>query len=165
MRKIIFLDMDGVIATPRVIRHGLWSCDPECQKNLKLILDKTDAEIILSSSWRMGTLGETFKLLNENQFDFSDRITGMTPRLYSGENVKFQHIPRGMEIEEWIDTNVHTKKLSGMIYKELGVDYNYVILDDDIDMLYHQRHNFVNTDWETGLTEEDAYRAINILQK
>lgn len=45
---------------------------------------------------------------------------------------------------------------------KVGVDYSYVILDDDSDMLYEQRNYFVQTTQE-GLTEEDVSKAIKIL--
>lgn len=38
-----------------------------------------------------------------------------------------------------------------------------VILDDDTDMLLEQKDNFINTNGFTGLTKEDAFKAVNIL--
>ena len=49
--------------------------------------------------------------------------------------------------------------------KKIGVDYQYVILDDDIDMLYTQKNNFVNTNSDLGLTETDCEIAIQILNR
>ncbi len=40
---------------------------------------------------------------------------------------------------------------------------NYVILDDDSDMLYNQREHFVKTSWQKGLSVEMADEAIQIL--
>lgn len=57
---------------------------------------------------------------------------------------------RGHEIQRWIDEHKPT---------------NYVILDDDGDMLEHQRSHFVQTDPEHGLTETLAYRATYKLKK
>ena len=43
--KVIFLDMDGVIC----LRSGI---EIECLKNLKKIVEQTQARIVISSSWR-----------------------------------------------------------------------------------------------------------------
>ena len=40
---------------------------------------------------------------------------------------------------------------------------SYVILGDDADMLLPQKEHFVQTDAVEGITEEDAERAIRIL--
>jgi len=43
-------------------------------------------------------------------------------------------------------------------------DFNkYIILDDDSDMLYWQRNNFICIDGGPGLTENVAYKAIRML--
>ena len=49
--------------------------------------------------------------------------------------------------------------------KKLGVDYQYVILDDDSDMLYTQRFNFIQTDSEIGLMMWEATKAVEILNQ
>lgn len=50
-------------------------------------------------------------------------------------------------------------------YKEIGSDFNYVILDDDSDMLLEQAEHFVKTDTLLGLSEDDVERAIKILNQ
>ena len=74
-------------------------------------------------------------------------------------------IPRGVEIHQWIDTNIHSDNGKNWKRKTLGVDYQYVILDDDCDMLYIQRNNFIRTNGNIGLTEENCKLAIEILNK
>ena len=59
MQKIIFLDIDGVLATPEYLKDGEWALNPVKQNILKSIIDETDAKIVLSSSWRLHTLEET----------------------------------------------------------------------------------------------------------
>lgn len=56
---------------------------------------------------------------------------------------------RGTEIQMWLDAHPE-------------VD-NYVILDDDTDMLDSQYEHFVHINYEEGLNEETANQAINIL--
>ena len=56
MEKYIFLDIDGVLATPKSIEGvgGEWRIEDEKQELLKHIIDSTGAKIVLSSSWRNG---------------------------------------------------------------------------------------------------------------
>lgn len=61
MRKIIFLDIDGVLntkywynqmsrSTPKD-KYG-YAFDPNAVANLKRIIDETGADIVISSSWK-----------------------------------------------------------------------------------------------------------------
>ncbi|CAL9967805.1 hypothetical protein VPHD479_0121 [Vibrio phage D479] len=77
-------------------------------------------------------------------------IIGMTEDYNNG------FVFRGNEILKWIKDN---EELVGYHY-----DFNtYVILDDDSDMLYWQRDNFVHVNGFSGLTERDSNQAIRIL--
>ena len=57
---------------------------------------------------------------------------------------------RGMEIKEWLDK--HVIEVS-----------RYVIIDDMDNFLPEQKSHFVLTDPEVGITDEDADKAIKIL--
>ena len=79
-------------------------------------------------------------------------IIGVTPRFY-------EYRKRWNEIKYWMDmfsTDYNTLVKRGYILEnvELFKDYRYVIVDDDSDMLEGQ--NFVQTDFHTGLTDEDV---------
>jgi hypothetical protein len=164
MRKIIFLDIDGVLAIPQSMKA--WGLVESKQLLLKEILDKTNAEIVLSSSWRHATVEYTKAYMTEQGFMFSDKIIGVTIRAYQYIDKKDKihlSIPRGVEIQQWIDTNIHSENGKNFETKELGVDYNYVIIDDNNDMLYTQSKNFIQTDGENGLTESEVQKAIQIL--
>lgn len=166
MKKIIFLDIDGVLATPEYLKDGQWALNPEKQKMLGRILDETDAEIVLSSSWRHNSLEKTKEYMEEEGFLFVDKLVGVTIRAYQymeRETGIHLSIPRGVEIKQWIDTNIHSD--NGKNWKRLIVnkDYTYVILDDDSDMLMEHQNNFVRTKSDIGLTEEDVQKAISIL--
>lgn len=168
MRKIIFLDIDGVLATPEFLKLGEWALNPAKQKLLGIILSETDAEIVLSSSWRYNTLEQTKTHIEKEGFLFTDKLVGVTIRAYQflerGTGIHLS-IPRGVEIKQWIDTNIHSDNMKNWKRKKLGVDYNYVILDDDSDMLLEQKDNFVRTTSEIGLTDDDVKKAILILNK
>jgi hypothetical protein len=51
-------------------------------------------------------------------------------------------------------------------FKEpISNNYNYVIIDDDADMLEEQLPYFIQTRFMVGLTKENVKEAINILNK
>lgn len=56
--KIIFLDVDGVINTNR---NHFTKLDEIALEYLKIIIESTGAKIVISSSWRTGSLEETKK--------------------------------------------------------------------------------------------------------
>ena len=83
MRKIIFLDFDGVITTLK----SRWKLDKEKLELLKRIVDETDCLFVISSAWRRGNLEQTKhfitnkrtnKFVGNNPFPFLDRVIGQT---------------------------------------------------------------------------------------
>lgn len=167
MRKIIFLDFDGVITT-MASRYALdrYKCDL-----LQQVIDLTGAEIVVSSSWRCGSVEETIEYLKEVPTYFKpfvpswvDRITGVTIRAYNYIQ-KGVHlgIPRGVEIKQWIDTHLHRNEKGEYQRKQVGEDFQYVILDDDSDMLLEHADHFIKTDGYLGLSWADAVRAVCLL--
>ena len=168
MEKIIFLDIDGVLATPEYLKDGQWALNPEKQKLLGKILAQTDAKIVLSSSWRYATLEKTKEHMEAEGFLYNDKLIGVTIRAYQwlerGTGIHLS-IPRGVEIKQWIDTHIHSDNGKNWGRKKLGKDFTYVILDDESDMLLEHRNNFVNTKSEIGLTDDDVRSAVAILNK
>lgn len=163
MKKYIFLDIDGVLACSNHVVDSMWAISDEKQRLLAKILDATGADIVLSSSWRKHTIEETKEYMAEKGFWFVDKIVGVTIRSYHYiERGVHLSIPRGVEIRQWIDTNVLSDNGKNF---DRNYDFRYVILDDDSDMLLEQNDVFVNTYWEEGLTEYDVEKAINILNK
>lgn len=166
MRKIIFLDIDGVLATPECLKDGMWGLVPARQEQFKKLIEATGAEIVLSSSWRKWDLESTIEYMKQEGFWYWDKIIGVTIRAYQYiDQTKKIHlsIPRGVEIQQWIDTNVHSDNGKNFSRKKLGVDYQYIILDDDTDMLFTQTKHFINTHPTKGLTSKDVKKAIAIL--
>ena len=167
MQKIIFLDFDGVITT-MASRYALdrYKCDL-----LQQVIDRTGAKIVVSSSWREGSAEETIAELKNIPTVFKkfvpswvDEIVGVTIRAYNyirkGEHLG---IPRGVEIKQWIDTHLHRDEEGKYKRKQVGVDFQYIILDDDSDMLLEQGEHFIHTDTYLGLRQDDAIRAVCIL--
>lgn len=155
--KVIFLDFDGVITTAK----SRWCLDNDKMLLLKRIVDATGAKIVISSSWRSLSLKDTISRITDtndyfvggNPFICPKSVVGITPVMRafrdSDENVTFS-LPRGCEIKRYLDE-----------HREI---YDYVILDDDSDMLLCQKDNFIQTDGIEGLTESDVELAIEILR-
>jgi len=163
MRKIIFLDIDGVIAIADD-SGGLWGLSDKKQELLSDILAATDAEIVLTSCWRKSDLEETREYMTKKGFLFSKRIIGITIRAYHYiEKGVHLSIPRGVEIKQWIDTNIHSNNGKDWKRKEIGKEWNYIILDDDTDMLLEHKDHFIQCNSMEGLTEEQVAIAVTIL--
>lgn len=150
--KVIFLDFDGVITIP-----PKWYINANKIKWIKKIVDETDAKIVVSSSWRRENVKETIndiigktkrcprnKMLYWLIDNFYDVTSWFSDKKYNGTG-------RGGEIQTWLD-------------KHSEVD-NYVIIDDDGDMLDSQLYHFVQTNYEDGITETEAIRAIKVLNR
>ena len=145
--KVLFLDVDGVlnsedyyVTTPpeKRLSFPLGEFDPAAVKRVNRILDETQAKLVVSSSWRWNPgLKNIFEKVGINH-----EIWGRTP---SGKGRN-----RGYEIQQFLNSHPEVS--------------NYVILDDDSDMLEEQKNNFVHTNTYYGLTDEDTDKAIKILE-
>lgn len=154
-KRIIFLDIDGVL------NHEEWynktegkegDIDPHC---VELLNQLEGAEIVISSSWGNHE-GETEKLLQEKGLKLP--VVGATKKWH----YKYEWVCRGNEIEAWLfDTFGESSRFRGKWGNE---NYEYVILDDDSDMLLEQASNFIKIDSNVGLTQEDINLARNILK-
>jgi hypothetical protein len=162
--KIIFLDFDGVlnheafynkrheIGRDKYPPYPLCEIDPDSIRTLNFIIERTEAKVVISSTWRHGrTIEELQNILKYH--GFNGEIIDITP------SFKDDHSLRGNEILYWIKKN---KELIGKQYHEYE---NYLIFDDDSDMLYWQKDNFIQIDRWVGLTMMDAYNAIKILNR
>lgn len=160
-RPIIFLDVDGVLNNEEFFKKRLerkhtdsWSerylC-PILVEKLNKITDLTNARIVFSSSHRRNWDTEEEMAENLKNGGIKADIIGRTPKLFFENGT--HSVPRGCEIKAWIERNIGDKVS----------EFKYVILDDDSDMLYWQRKNFVQTDGQLGLTDEGVHKAIKIL--
>ena len=153
MNKLIFLDIDGVLDTYK----SRYMLDPTLMDRLGLILGKTGAWIVISSSWRCNNVPDTIDFMTDydnprvgsNPFPFTDRIVGVTPILYSVvEGDIDRPATRGEEIAAYL--------------KQHPCD-NYVILDDCDEIEYTQIPHLVLVNDDVGLTIEDVEKAVSIL--
>jgi hypothetical protein len=140
MRRVIFLDVDGVLAPiRRWDRYG--ELDPACIRVLNEIVRSGEAEVVVSSTWRYGkTAGELQALFAAEGFD--GRVVDTTPVGAPGAD-------RGEEIAAWLAAH--------------PVD-GYVILDDHADM-GALRSRLVQTHPALGLQSADVPRALALLRR
>ena len=159
MKKYIFLDIDGVLNSTKWFDCGRTQdypnseIDPSAVLLLNGIINNTGAEVVLSSSWRIGSTPQKIEKLLVSK-GFEHKILDFTPRLHFKEDGGT--VPRGCEIHQW---------LNDMCGCEYTQNVRYIILDDDSDMLLSQQHNFFKTDRACGLSLDLSYRAIRFLNR
>ena len=146
MIRIIFLDVDGVLnsinhlievynETHRPHSGFEYPFDEKCLNNLKIIVEETDAYLVITSTWRKNIKGRRKLLSKLKEYGLDKRVIGFTPIIGSREE----------EIKEY---------LSGV-----NVEYQYVIVDDDIVL----DDNFVHINTRSGITNDDTNEIIKKL--
>lgn len=184
--KIIFLDIDGVLNSndwyvyrrdnvPMDSVHAqypFYELDPRAVKNLNRLINETGAKVVISSTWRLGrTISELQELLDS--VGFIGEIVGITPHLSCKlpyEDKGGYTIPRGCEIDWWLKNEGEFQRINWSTeeqqkYIDKSIVKNYIIIDDDSDMLYNQREHFIHTSFMSGLTNELTDKSISILNK
>lgn len=158
MTNYIFLDLDGVVSTERHYlqraKEGLPArddlgpfFDPLAVENLRLIIEATQADVVITSSWRFKGAEAMQELWMQRQMP--GMLLDITPTLSFNA-----FCLRGMEILKWLAEHA----------PEMRSDYHYVIIDDCCDFLPEQMPLTVITDSRTGLSKKDAEKAIALLQ-
>lgn len=122
--KVIFLDVDGVLNSEYWYvknhkKHPERCCadkaiDPRYVRNLKKIVKKTGAKIVLSATCRGAVRKDKNHYLHQILSKYGLEIYDYTSRIGTGE--------RGYDIQDWLDKHRNVT--------------NIVILDDDSDMLH-----------------------------
>ena len=151
MIKIIFLDIDGVMNNPQ---SGNDFSDI-ASDNLRYIIEKTDARIVISSSWKFYGLDWLKELWKEKHL--AGEIIDITPNNISDTQLvnanldDFYFVGKGNEIKQYLDEHKTKEEL------------RYVIIDDTDDVLTEQLPYFVRTNSWTGLSKSDAEKVVAIL--
>jgi hypothetical protein len=158
---IIFLDFDGVLNSDLFYKElkslGFKresvedDLDSQSISFLNTLIKETNAKVVVTSVWRLNRTVQQLQTLLEKK-GFVGEVIGKTDSMSAAGCL------RGNEIFEWIKNNIN--KLGADNYS----DYDrYVIFDDDSDMLYWQRNNFLIVDSYCGLTPNRCYKARKIL--
>lgn len=138
-KQVLFLDIDEVLNNRKTVflfGYGYEITDKDDVKKfdhvalsiIRKIVEHAKADVVISSSWRIGndTPQDFAKGLQLPVIDFTPSLTG----------------PRGLEIDYWL--NEHPEYM------------NYVILDDNSDMLEKQLPHFVQTSGIDGFMWQNA---------
>ena len=163
-RKYLFLDLDGVLNTGKYSNYLEENkllqfdedgaiFDPNAVKNLQYIIDKTHAEIILTSTWRYDGLDRMLQLWKNR--DMPSVLVDITPDLFRHGERRPKGL-RGLEIYDWLNYG------RGSDYR---AHYTYAIVDDEDDFLEQQLEHLVLTDPMKGITKEVANKIISILNR
>ncbi len=155
MRKILFLDIDGVLNSKRYSdtrRPEEGNIDVSRMPLLKRIVDETSAEIVLSSSWRKHWSDDPLQCdekgegLNSLFAEYGLTISDRTPVLPNN------HFDRPKEIGLWLETHDHEVE-------------SYAILDDEKFGWGDLEDRHVKTDMYIGrgLEERHVVAAIDHL--
>lgn len=128
-KNIIFLDIDGVIATNRSYKEYDTKIDPGNVEIINELAQAFDARIVMSSTWRLLYDIDTLRLLLKNS-GLKPKVLDCTPERDDRQ--------RGLEIQDWI--------------KEHGAD-DYIVIDDDCaDIIPHiPKKNFIHV--KNGFTK------------
>lgn len=153
--KVIFLDVDGVLIHLKCYIKGSGKAaqpDPACIERLNLITDRTEAGIVISSTWRTTNKNHE-ENIRENQelldrFGITAKLVGYTKRLECWQGNIYLAKERGDEIAEWLSRHPHV--------------HRFVIIDDDDDMGRLKKH-LVQTHFDTGLTDVHVREIIRHL--
>ena len=172
--KVIFLDIDGVLNCQQAYINGsceyvdgpgfkYQKFYPPSKELLNKLIEETGAKVVISSSWRKDGLHRMQEIWKAE--GMSGEVIDTTPSLYLQKNGSIQFwnepeskhptpktrgysIPRGCEIEYWLKDrdfyHINWSEEEQDKYVTRSGIQNYVIIDDDSDMLYGQRNNFVH---------------------
>ena len=153
--QVIFLDIDGVLNIYSPSYHSAMLQSDGSTKwmefhliqRLHYLLEKTGAEIVISSSWR-GDMDDLKKQLEKNGFKYWNRVQGRTG---------FANKHRGQQILDYLGDH---KEITG-----------YVILEDEPQDICGEKCNIIDeafvvqVDMQVGLSHKDIILAKNILYK
>lgn len=170
VKNIIFLDIDGVLHSFNYEKYLTthdkdWYdsdgaiFDLKCIAALDTLINSTKAKIVISSSWKDSRIcNDALSVLRGiwERRGMAGDIVGITPTLTPDELHKLYGLHstqswKGYEIDQWLKHNPQCQ--------------SFVIIDDQYVVLDSQRPFFVKTNGNTGLTDKDTRKAIEIMSK
>ena len=151
MKKLIFLDIDGVLNTGRSVEYDNkfgrkfideMNLDNEALSNLRALIDVTGAELVLSSTWRLA--------VGSNSSAFS--------------NIELKLSEYGMAISDITTRRTLGREREIMSYLLRHPFSRYVILDDQELNSKVLSNHLVLCDSRTGFDADALSRAIQIME-
>lgn len=144
VHPVIFLDIDGVLIT----MESRTTAHKPTVEALNSLIARSSAVIVVSSSRRKAGLDHVAGDLG--RWGVIAKIVGVTPDLSrTHESGILQAVTRGKEISTWLQLNERRYT-------------RFVILDDEADMT-NVLPLLIQTDYATGLTMQDADKALEVL--
>eukprot|EP00801_Mesodinium_rubrum_P005326 Mrub_05329.p1 GENE.Mrub_05329~~Mrub_05329.p1 ORF type:complete len:190 (+),score=50.04 Mrub_05329:246-815(+) len=163
--SVVFLDCDGVLNTTKILSRNFESHDSnvifypedleatplskECLSNLKVLLDKTNSKIVLTTYWRVDEDNKKMLLYYLKEMGMgSEYILGQTKDLAT-----MHSDDRGLEVKEYLKEHPDVKR--------------YVIVDDQNEnhfLKHGYQQYFVHCNVDNGLTADDVKKGIEILK-
>ena len=137
--KLIFLDIDGVLNS-----HGNTQIENDKILLLNEIVKETNAEVVITSTWRIGQSVQTLQQTLSN-LGFIGIVNGKTDELWC----------RGEEIDEYLHPQDHWDNLQ---HNDVT---RYIVIDDY--WVSEHEHSQVKTKTKHGLTKWHADLAIMML--
>lgn len=163
--KVIFLDIDGVLKEEEEDYRAEFK--DECFERLKKIVDATDAEIILSSSWRIdywNFVENDCKTDDKDILDLYNHFEKYGLKVSGRTDYTERSGPesRPYEIRKWLADKRDVE--------------NFCIIDDDDFYIWKWLSQFLVVTrvkdkesgypcWKRTLSDDDAARAISILNR
>jgi hypothetical protein len=156
---ILFLDVDGVLNGHRDYGTGGALIRPECARRLQLVLDVTDAAVVLSSAWRYQVLLGAVTLrgfehmlrthgIRARVVGTTDRDGGDTQQEFNGATGPAERVA---QIRRWLAAHPEVTR--------------WAVVDDARLSVADPTLPIVETDGERGLSDRDADALIALLRR
>jgi len=146
---IIFLDIDGVLNSDtyhKSVNTKLkdWSrFDPQSVKMITSLIQDFNTKIVISSLWR---------LVAKKQLAIELKKSDLTKYLHNDWSTPILEPPhRGKEIKLWLEAHSDIS--------------DFIIIDDDEDVLPEHNSKFIKTTMEEGFQAVHYYKAREILEQ
>lgn len=137
-QNVIFIDIDGVFTSART---GWYNFDIYAVNFIRWVCEKSNSKLVVSSTWRKNHNYNFFASIFGEEYLHKHFRTTSLRTIYNDYDIsKFR---RGLEIDCWL--KLHNVN-------------QYLILDDDSDMLDEQKSNFIKTDTMDGLSFENMLK-------
>ena len=164
--KVIFLDFDGVVTakngTPgSYMTHGpeKYGPTPVCINRLMKLIKDSGAKIVISSNWRKFDVDGPGSIWKNRYGSIKNPLPRFIPMLGDAylESLPAIQLCKAAVADYWL------------LHRKSNVE-SFVALDDMCAYEGYDRFEtfggrYINTDPETGLTDEDCEKALAILRR